>query len=164
MRRSGSRIHFPALALLQSAKMWQKSYFYAKNIHPTMDYVNLPAYSAGPPVEPRTNWQFRPKNLSAASSTALARLQVMTESEGLKASDLLTAFVARRVLPLQARPHIISRMSGHQDPCRMCTKEMPDMEVVRLVNYFSNCKLSEKEWRFGKPPYSRAHPPPAVTS
>ena len=85
------------------------------------------------------------------------------EAEDLKASDLLTAFMARWVLPLQARPHIISRMSGHQDPCRMCTKELPDVEVVRLVNYFSNCKLSEKEWRFGEPPYSRAHPLTAVS-
>ena len=88
---------------------------------------------------------------------------MITESEGLKGSDSLAAYVARRVLPLQARPHIISSMSGHQDPCRMCSKELPDVEVVRLVNYFSNCKLSEKEWRFGKPPYSRAHSPPAVS-
>ena len=86
----------------------------------------------------------------------------MTESEGLKAFDLLTAFMERRVLPLQGRPHLISRMSGHRDPCRMCTKEMPDTEVARLVNHISNCKLSEAEWQFGKRPYSRAHPPPAV--
>ena len=45
----------------------------------------------------------------------------------------------------------------------MCTWELPDVEVVQLVNYFSNCKLSEKDWQFGKPPYDRAHPPPAVS-
>ena len=125
--------------------------------------MNLPAYAADPPAEPRTNWQFRLKSPSAASSAALARFQVMMVSEGLNASDLLTAFVARRVLPLQARPHIISRMSGLRDPCRMSTKDMPDMKIVQLVNYFSNYKLSEKEWWFGKPPYSRAHPPPTVS-
>ena len=159
----GTGIRFPSLALLQSAKLWQKSYFYVKNVHATQDFVNLPAYAAGPPVEPRPNWQFWPKSLSAASFTALARLQVMMESEGIKASDLLTAFVARRVLPLQARPHLISNMSGRRDPCRMCTKELPDVEVVRLVNFFSNCKSSNTEWRFGKEPYSRANPPPVAS-
>ena len=45
----------------------------------------------------------------------------------------------------------------------MCTKEMPDTEVARLVNHISNCKLSEAEWQFGKWPYSLAHPPPVVS-
>ena len=87
----------------------------------------------------------------------------MMQSEDLKGSDQLTAYVVRRVLPLEARPHIISSMSGHRDPCRMCTWELPDVEVVQLVNYISNCKLSEKEWQFGKRPYSHAHPPPAMS-
>ena len=29
-------------------------------------------------------------------------------------------------------------------------------------DFFSNCKLSKTEWRFGKPPYSRANPPPPI--
>nr|XP_040245537.1 serine/arginine repetitive matrix protein 1-like [Aegilops tauschii subsp. strangulata] len=131
VQRPGAEKRFPAVSLLQSAKLWQKSYFYIKNLHPTLDYINLLAYVAGLPVEPRTNCRYKPSTLSAASNAALARLQVMTESEGLKGSDLLAAYVARRVLPLQAQPHIISRMSGHRDPCRMCSKELPDMEVAR---------------------------------
>ena len=84
-------------------------------------------------------------------------------SEGLTRPDLLTAFVARRVLPLQGQPHMICQMSGHQYPSRMCTKEMPHSEIAHLVNYISNCKLPVVEWQFGKEPYSRAHPPPAVS-
>ena len=53
-------------------------------------------------------------------------------------------------------------MAGHWDPSRMCTKEMSHTEVAHLVNYISNFKLSEAEWRLGKEPYSRAHPPPVV--
>ena len=87
----------------------------------------------------------------------------MSEAEGLKGSDLLTAFMVRRVLPLQGRPHMISQMSRHRDPCQMCTREIPGAEVAHLVNYISNCKLSEAEWQFGKRPYSRANPPPAVS-
>ena len=31
------------------------------------------------------------------------------------------------------------------------------------MNFFSDCKLSEMEWRFGKESYSRANPPPAAS-
>ena len=58
---------------------------------------------------------------------------------------------------------MICQMSGHWDPSRLCTKEMPHAEVAHMVNYLSNCKLSEEEWWFGKEPYSRANPPPAVS-
>ena len=78
-------------------------------------------------------------------------------------SDLLATFVARRVLPLQSRPHLICQMSGQLDLSRMCTKDMPHDEVAHMENYLANCKLSA-EWRFGKEPYSRAHPPPTVCS
>ena len=87
----------------------------------------------------------------------------MIRSEGLVGSDLLAAFVARRVLPLQSRPHLICQMSGQLDLSQMCTKDMPHEEVAHMVNYLANCKLSA-EWRFGKEPYSRAHPPPTVGS
>ena len=53
-------------------------------------------------------------------------------------------------------------MSGHRDPCRLSTKEMPAAEVANLVNEISGFKL-EESWQFGKPPYSRADPPPTVS-
>ena len=83
---------------------------------------------------------------------------MLTQSEGLTEADLLTAFVARQVLLLQGCPHMISQMSEHQDPSRLCTKEMPHAEVDHMVNYLANCKLSA-EWQFGKEPYCR---PPAA--
>ena len=79
------------------------------------------------------------------------------------ASDLLIAFIERRVLPLQGRPHLICRMSGHRDPSRLCTREMPTAEVARMVNEISDLKVSEGDWRYGKRPYSRDDPPPAVS-
>ena len=88
----------------------------------------------------------------------------MPEAEGLKASDLLVAFVVRRILPLQRRPHMMSQMRGHRDPCQTCTKEMSTAEVALLVNKIVDLKLDEGRWRFGKRPYSRANPPPMVSS
>ena len=87
----------------------------------------------------------------------------MIQSEGLSGPDLLAAFVTRRGLPLQSRPHLICQMSGQLDPSRMCTKDMPHDEVAHMVNYLANCKLSA-EWQFGKEPYCRAHPLPTVCS
>ena len=84
------------------------------------------------------------------------------DSECLTGADLLAAFMARRVLPLQGRPHLICQMSGHRDPSRMCSKDMPHAEVVDMVNYMSNCNLAAT-WQFGKEPYSRANPPPVVS-
>ena len=52
VRRTGSGVRFPALALLQSAKLWRKSYFYVENIHSTRDYINLPAYAAARLLSP----------------------------------------------------------------------------------------------------------------
>ena len=101
--------------------------------------------------------------MPAAITNALIRLQEMTDLEGLKPSDLLAAFVQRRVSPLQARPHLICDMSGRRDPCRMSTKELPTVEVVRHVKYCSGSQLSETDWSFGKRPYSRANPPPPVS-
>ena len=86
----------------------------------------------------------------------------MTQSEGLVGADLLAAFMARRVLPLQGRPHLICQMSGLRDPSWMSTKEMPRKEVANMVNYIAHCKY-EEDWQFGKEPYSRVNPPPVVS-
>ena len=133
-----------------------------ENLDPAVDFINLPAYEAGPPAEPRASLGYKPKPVSADGAAAIQRLRELTNTEGLKASDLLVDFVARRVLPLQGQPHLISRMSGHRDPCRLSTKEMPAAEVANLVNKISGLKL-EGSWSFGKRPYSRADPPLAVS-
>ena len=40
--------------------MWQQSYFYVENIDPAADFLNLTAYEAGPPAEPRASWGYKP--------------------------------------------------------------------------------------------------------
>ena len=146
----------------KSVKMWQRSYFYVKNVAADDDWVNLPPYEAGAPVGRLPSWSHRVKTLTPAGAAAVARLQVLTQSEGLVGADLLAAFVARRLLLLQGRPHLICQMSGHRDPSRMCTREMSRAEVANMVNHIANCELGE-DWQFGKEPYSRAKPPPVVS-
>ncbi|XBI57037.1 hypothetical protein VPH35_038518 [Triticum aestivum] len=163
MRRVAADNPFPVITLIQSVKLWQKSYFYVRNVAPQGDYVNLPAYVAGPPAGRRPQWSYRAVTLTPAGNAAVARVRAMIQSEGLSGPDSLAAFVTRRVLPLQSRPHLICQMSGQLDPSRMCTKDMPHDEVAYMVNYLANCKLSA-EWKFGKEPYCRANPPPTVCS
>ena len=163
MRRSVADNPFLAIPLIKSVKMWQRSYFYVKNVAADGDWVNLPPFEAGAPAGRLPSWSHRVKTLTSAGAAAVAQLRVLTQSEGLVGADLLAAFVARRVLPLQGRPHMICQMSRRRDPSRMCTKDMPHEEVTYMVNYLANCKLSE-EWQFGKEPYSRANPPPTVCS
>ena len=86
----------------------------------------------------------------------------MIQSEGLRGADLVAAFVERWILPLQSRPHMMCQMSGRFDPSRLSTWEMPHAEVALMVNYIANCKLAG-DWQYGKAPYSRANPPPAVS-
>jgi len=104
MRRSMADNPFPSISLIKSVRMWQRSYFYMKNLASDGDWVNLPAYAAGPPAGRLPSWSHRVKTLTPAGAAAVARLRVLTQSEGLVGADLLAAFVARRVLPLQGRP------------------------------------------------------------
>ena len=100
VRRPAKRNAFPIIKLAQSVKMWQQSYFYVKNVDPAADFLNLPAYKAGPPTGARISWKYKPKSMSGDAAAAIGRLRVLQESEGLVASDLLIAFVERWVLPL----------------------------------------------------------------
>jgi hypothetical protein len=100
----------------------------------------------------------------AAITGILSRLQELVTIGGLKATDLLAAFIHRRVCPLQIRPHRICDMIGRRDPCRLSTKRLPSKEVVRHVNDISKSKLDEDGWEFGMPPYCRRQPPPPVST
>src|SRR3954470_4686849 len=161
LRRSTVDNPFPAIKLIKSVKMWQRSYFYVKNVASHGDWVNLPAYAAGAPAGRQPSWSYRSKTLTPSGASALSRLRVLTQSAGLTGAHLTAAFVVRRVLLLQGRPHLICQMSGHRDPSRTCTKDMPHAEVADTVNLIANCGLSG-DWQFGMEPYSRATPPPMV--
>ena len=75
--------------------MWQRSYFYVRNVATRGDWVNLLACKAGPPAGRLPNWSYRARSLTPVGAGAIARLRVLTQSEGLTGADLLAAFVAR---------------------------------------------------------------------
>ena len=77
-------------------------------------------------------------------------------------TDLLAAFITRRVLPLQSWPHKMGHMSGRKDPSRISTVDLALAEVARRVNNISNAKLP-MDWRWGMRPYDRSNRPPLVS-
>ena len=77
MRRANENNPFPPIPLIQSVKLWQKSYFYVRNVAPQGDYVNLPAYVAGPPAGRQPSWSYRARSLSQAGNAAVSWLGVM---------------------------------------------------------------------------------------
>ena len=89
MRRTGENNPFPPIPLIQSVKLWLKSYFYVKNVAQQGDFVNLPAYVVGPPAGRQPSWSYRARSLSQAGNAAVARLRVMIQSEGLTGADLV---------------------------------------------------------------------------
>ena len=72
MRRANENNPFPPIPLIQSVKLWQKSYFYVKNVAPQGDYVNLSAYVAGPLAGRRPQWCYRAVTLMPAGAATVA--------------------------------------------------------------------------------------------
>ncbi|KAE8819226.1 hypothetical protein D1007_02982 [Hordeum vulgare] len=90
---------FTQMPLQDSIKMWQKGFFYMKNVDPSRDYINLPPFDIPPPMV-KLNWKATlPKPIVEVAQicTHLDNLKI----RGLLARDLLTTMVSRRVLPLQ---------------------------------------------------------------
>ena len=73
-RRSGADNPFPTIKLIKSVKMWQRSYFYVKSVFTKGDWVNLPAFEAGPPARRLPNWSYRAKSLTPTGADAITRL------------------------------------------------------------------------------------------
>ena len=71
MRRVAADNPFPVITLIQSVKLWQKSYFYVKTAAPQGDYVNLPAYEAVPPAGRRPQWSYWAVTLTPAGTAAV---------------------------------------------------------------------------------------------
>ena len=77
MHRPVKRNAFPVIKMSQSVKLWRQSYFYVENVDLAVDFINLPAYEAGPPVGLQPNWGYRPKPVSEDAVAAIGRLRVL---------------------------------------------------------------------------------------
>ena len=95
-KRSGADC--PKVPLEDSAKKWQNSFFYVRNLGE--DRINFPPFINSPPWR-KQNWGYYPKRSSQEVLNLCERVSVMKERERLTGTDLIAAFISRRVLPLQ---------------------------------------------------------------
>ena len=113
-KRSGADC--PKIPLEDSAKKWQNSFLYVRNLG--TGRINLPAFTIAPP-RAKMNWGYSPRRPSQEILNLCEQVTVMRTREGLTGTDHLAAFIMRRVLPLQGRSCLIGEMVGLQDPNRM---------------------------------------------
>ena len=86
----------PKIPLEDSTKKWQNSFFYVHNLG--ADHMDLSAFAITPP-QAKTNWGYSPRHSSQEIINLCERVTVMRTQEGLTGTDLLAAFITRRVLP-----------------------------------------------------------------
>ena len=156
---------FPKVSGLESCRKWQRSFFYVKNPDPSdnakgYDFLNLPEFRLDPPNS-QANWGWDPSGCDAESQAIHEHL--LSIKDELTADDLLRTFVARRISPLQNRVHKICHMSGPRDPTRISPFELDKPAVRRRVRAIAQTSMGD-DWEWGLEPYSRANPPPQVSS
>jgi hypothetical protein len=121
---------------VDSARKWQKTYFYVKNVlappgQPPRDNVNQPVFINSPPTDQAT-WGQNLKETIVQINEAVARLEQLVMA-GLTARDIMAAWIARRVQPLQRRPHQMCFMSGRKDPCQISKNEISHLGCIMLI-------------------------------
>nr|XP_051190718.1 actin cytoskeleton-regulatory complex protein PAN1-like [Lolium perenne] len=104
------------------------------------------------------NWLHNPKD-DKESIRISGFIDTNREETNLCAEDLVRAFLARRVLPLQRRAHKISEMSGPMDPTRITTHRLSPTDLVLKAKQICQNPLSSSG-RYGLAPYSRRNSPP----
>ncbi|KAE8805961.1 hypothetical protein D1007_17872 [Hordeum vulgare] len=146
---------FPQLLLQDLIKKWQKGFFYVKNVNPSRDFINLPPFAIAPSTA-KQNWKKLLPKLIDEVKLICAHLDNL-KAKGLLARDLLTTMVARQILPLQWRPHLICQMGGPQDQCWLSTKNHRAGTVAWNVNLISSANMDEGgDWDWGMPPTTEA--------
>jgi hypothetical protein len=83
----------------ESCKNWQCSFFYAQNLRKDVDHVNLPPFESGGSGE-RNNWSASLPGPGPDMVNIIQRIVALQGEGGLKAPDLLLAFISARVSPL----------------------------------------------------------------
>jgi hypothetical protein len=87
-------------------------------------------------------------------SNILQRVVNLQGEGGLKAPDLLLAFINACVSPLQRQSHKMCFLGSNKDPTRDSSKEQSTEEVARRANKITEVKLLP-EWKWGLKPHDR---------
>ena len=158
--RKGSIL--PRVKGLESCKMWQQTFFYVRNAADSEeDLIGLPAFVLGPPAG--TNWGQKPPSRDKEISSVIARIEELKDA-GFSGDSMVSAFISRRVLPLQARFHKMCHMSGPMDPTRITTFTLDRLSTLQRCKAIAEIKAPiPTEWEWGMRPFHRRRPAPVVS-
>jgi hypothetical protein len=121
--------------------MWQRSFFYVKNLKEGADYINLSPFDANGPGE-RDSWTAPLPCPSPDITKILQRIIALEKDGNLKPSDLLLAFLDTRVSPLQRRSHKMCFLGSARDPTRHSSRKRAAVEVAQKANRIAEVQLS----------------------
>jgi hypothetical protein len=138
---------FPKLMGKDSCKKWQRSFFYVRSLRKNGDYVNLPPFESGGPGE-RDNWSAPLPGPGPDMVKILQRIVALQGEEGLKAPDLLLAFISACMLPLQRRSHKMCNLGSNRDPNQNSSKTLPVEVVAQKANQIAEVRLLA-DWKWG---------------
>jgi len=157
-RRGTEFIRVPGL---QSAHKWQCTYFYVSNKGPE-DFINLPAYVAGPPAN-RSEWASNHTDMLVIDVVITSYIERLVAEGKPTADDLMCAWIRSRINPLQMRSHKMCHISGPKDPTRFTTCVLNAEMISQQVRSITDSKLPPN-WEWGKSPLRRDRPAPEEVS
>jgi hypothetical protein len=93
----------------------------------------------------------------------LQRISALQKEGSLKPHDLLLAFLAARVSPLQRRSHKMCFLGSARDLTCHSSKELSAIEVAQKANRVVDVKL-QASWKWGLKPHDWYNPIAEVRS
>ena len=126
-----------------------------------MDHHGLPPFVIGTPS--RASWKYSPAAKDPELKKVAEQIKILQEEQSFRGSDMVGAFISRRVSPLQRRAHKICHMGGRMDATRTSTHELSDEEIFCRIKAIAKLPNTMEEWSWGKEPYSRTSPAPVVS-
>ena len=82
---------------------------------------------------------------------------------GLSSMDITLSWMARRVIPLQARKHNMCFLSGPLDPTRVSKREIPTAELAAWLAFVCKDTTVADGWTSSLPPFDRQNRTPRVS-
>ena len=156
-----NRTAYPTPKPIQSCKEWQTTFFYVKSPANGPDCHNLPEFELPPPTA-KYQWATKVGAGDVDLDEQVKRMEKLV-SDGLRAADLVAAWITLRVLPLQRRVHRMCDMGSRKDPTRITTHQLTQEEVRARVVELTDAPCPDP-FEFGMECYSRKNPSLVVLS
>ncbi|MBI0383860.1 hypothetical protein JBE27_48300, partial [Streptomyces albiflaviniger] len=139
-------VGYLSIPLLESVQGWRKKWFYVRDETNAAQPHGLPPFEARAEVRKKRSCGH---DLSATEAREadqlLIKVKALQETTGMEVlgTHLISAFIRRRVQPLQARIHTMWEYEGSQDPTRIQKGDLSNEELEKRVRGITNLKTTD---------------------